>query len=133
VSERQPRRLRIGARLILCFGLAASAPGCSSSPTPCKEYRTESKESPERRYTATTFLRVCGVRPNVTHVNLHDGTGETPPDASGEVFSVVGALKADIVWQDAKTLLIECVKCDEKLVLKREAAWKDVRVTFAAK
>ena len=138
-SERRSRR-RVGACFVLYCGLVASAPGCSSSPslTRCDEYLTESKESPERRYTAAAFQRVCGVRPNIIHVNLYDGLGEPPPVThqlitSGEVFSFEGGPKVDIIWQDAKTLLIKCIECDERKILKRESTWKDVRVTFTAK
>ena len=138
------RRLHIGARLArlaLCAGLVAAGAGCaSSSSRKCGEMLSGGKESPGRRYTAAVFLRVCSGTPQqaVTHVNLHGGLGEPPPDAeglitSGEVFAVEGAHKVNLTWKDAKNLSVECEDCGGRKVLKREASWNDVRVAFDVK
>ena len=124
----------------LCAGLFAAA-GCESSSTRCGERRDASKESPDRKYTAATFTRRCvGVRgeTTVTHVNLHGGLGEPPPDAgglitSGEVFVVEGAHRVNLVWQDAKHLSVGCVGCAGAKVTTREKTWKDVQVSFDVK
>ncbi len=102
----------------------------------------ESKESPDRKYTAATFVRKCvsarGEETTVTHVNLHGGLGEPPPDAhglitSGEVFVVEGARKLGLVWKDAKSLSVGCEECAGRKVVKREAFWNDVRISFDVK
>ena len=134
------RRLRflcVGAAL--CAGLTAAA-GCESSSRRCGERRVESTESPDRKYTAATYVRKCvGAREEtVTHVNLHGGVGEPPPDAdglitSGEVFVVEGARKVSLVWKDAKSLSVGCAGCAGQKVLTREASWKDVRISFDVK
>jgi hypothetical protein len=124
---------------VLCAGLLPAA-GCASSPGRCGERRAESKESPDRKYTVATFVRKCvGAREQtVTHVNLHGGLGEPPPDAhglitSGEVFVVEGARKVSITWKDAKNLAVGCGDCGGQKVLKREPSWNDVRVSFDVK
>ncbi len=123
-------------------GSAVGGGGCASSPGRCGERRAESKESPDRKYTVATFLRKCvcsGARQQtVTHVNLHGGLGEPPPDAnglitSGEVFVVEGARKVNLTWKDAKNLTVECADCGGQKVLKREPSWNDVRVSFDVK
>ncbi len=142
-SERLKLTRRVGlfgGVVALCAGLFAAA-GCESSSTRCGERREASKESPDRKYTAATFTRKCvGVRgeTTVTHVNLHGGLGEPPPDAhglitSGEVFVVEGARKLGLVWKDAKSLSVGCEECAGRKVVKREAFWNDVRISFDVK
>jgi hypothetical protein len=126
--------------VVLCAALLSAA-GCASSPGRCGERRAESKESPDRKYTVATFVRKCVSREReetVTHVNLHGGLGEPPPDAdglitSGEVFAVEGARKVNLTWKDAKNLTVECGDCGGQKVLKREPSWNDVRVSFDVK
>ena len=134
---RPPPRLRfLCVGLALCAGLLAAA-GCETSSVQCGERRVESKESPDRKYTVATFLRKCvGAREEtLTHVNLHGGLGEPPPDAdglitSGEVFVVEGARKVTLVWKDAKSLSVNCDDCAGAKVITREDSWKDVRVSY---
>jgi hypothetical protein len=126
--------------VVLCAGLLSAA-GCASSPGRCGERRVESKESPDRKYTVATFVRKCVSREReetVTHVNLHGGLGEPPPDAnglitSGEVFVVEGARKVNLTWKDAKNLTVGCADCGGRKVLEREPSWNDVRVSFDVK
>ncbi len=134
-----PPRLRVlRAGLVLCASLAVmGAAGCETSSVRCGERRLLSRESPDRKYTAAAFTRWCvGARAEtVTHVNLHGGLGEPPPDfngliTSGEVFVVEGARKVNLVWKDAKSLSVECADCAGQKVRAREASWKDVRVSF---
>jgi len=143
LSERLKLTRRFGLVCIvvaMCAGLSALA-GCEESSTRCGERRAESKESPDRKYTVATFTRKCvSVRgeTTVTHVNLHGGLGEPPPDAdglitSGEVFVVEGAHKVNLVWQDAKHLSVGCADCAGAKVTTREASWKDVQVSFDVK
>ena len=134
------RRFHTCARLLLCAGLVAAGAGCMSSSRKCGELLSGSKESPGRRYTAAVFLRVCGGarQQSVTHVNLHGGLGEPPPDAdglitSGEVFAVEGARKVNLTWKDAKNLMVECEDCGGQKVLVREPSWNDVRIAFDVK
>ncbi len=142
-AERPKLTRRLGLSCVvvaLCAALSAAA-GCESSSTRCGERRAESRESPDRKYTAATFTRKCvNVRgeTTVTHVNLHGGLGEPPPDAdglitSGEVFVVEGAHRISLVWQDAKHLSVGCAGCAGAKVTTREGEWKDVQVSFDVK
>ncbi len=135
------RRRFLLVGVVLCAALLSAA-GCATSPGRCGERRAESKESPDRKYTvaivrAKMRLRVSAEE-TVTHVNLHGGLGEPPPDAnglitSGEVFVVEGARKVNLTWKDAKNLTVECEDCGGQKVLKREPSWNDVRVSFGVK
>ena len=142
--RRRPRLRFLCVGVALCGALIAA--GCETSSMRCGERRIMSRESPDRKYTAAAFTRKCvGAREEreereeiVTHVNLHGGLGEPPPDAdglitSGEVLVVEGARKVSLVWRDAKSLTVECADCAGQKVRAREASWKDVRVSFDLK
>ena len=139
--RRRPRLRSLCVGLALCGALVAA--GCETSSVRCGERRIMSRESPDRKYTAAAFTRKCvGARGEreeiVTHVNLHGGLGEPPPDAdglitSGEVLVVEGARKVNLVWKDAKSLSVECADCAGQKVRAREASWNDVRVSFDLK
>lgn len=135
------RRLRFLCVGVMLGAALVAAAGCASSPGRCGERRAESKESPDRKYTVATFVRKCvGARgeTTVTHVNLHGGLGEPPPDAaglitSGEVFVVEGAHKVNLGWQDAKHLSVGCADCAGQKVITQESSWKDVQISFDVK
>lgn len=126
--------------VVTCAALAA-LPGCETSSERCGERRLLSRESPDRRYTAAAFTRKCvGARgeQTLTHVNLHGGIGEPPPDAdglitSGEVFAVEGVREVNVVWKDAKSVSVECADCAGAKVTAREQEWNDVKVSFDVK
>ena len=104
----------------------------------CRDQLLDLKESPDHRYNAALLVRNCEGEPVVTHVNIHNGYGGPPAEADGratrgEVFTVEGERKVVLTWKGARSLQIECVGCEGNKVSRKDAAWEDVQITYAAR
>lgn len=51
----------------------------------------------------------------------------------GEIYAVQGNHTIYLVWKDERHLSIECVGCGMNQVLKKEAAWKEVQISYAVR
>lgn len=105
--------------------------GCSV----CKEDLIEKVKSPDGRYVAAVFERNCGATSSIQyHVNLRSNWGWFTSEAEGNIeegevfFTQLGTIK--VKWQNDKTLLIECAKCNDSNYSKNcTSTWKDVSIT----
>ncbi|HYE15389.1 MAG TPA: hypothetical protein VD968_13180 [Pyrinomonadaceae bacterium] len=135
-AKREARGATIAA--LTASAVVLTLLSCASSG--CREFLTGSKESPNRAYTAGSFVRKCGGEQggSLTHVNLHDGMGTPPPGlngtiTSGEVFAAEGSFNVKLTWKGNGELLVGCEGCAGRKVTKRESAWRDVKISYAEK
>ena len=124
-------------RLAVIALAAFGAAGCASDR--CDEHFKIDSQSPEQYLVATMYVRDCGAfSETVSHVNLREKGEKLSPDArglisTGEVFAAQGNHTIYLIWKDERHLSIECVGCGAKQVLKKEASWKEVQISYVAR
>src|SRR4051812_7395464 len=81
--------------------------------------KTEVK-SPDGNYAATLYERDCGATTDFsTIVNIRAGSSKFNSDEN-VIFVAKGTHKVNLMWNDGKSLHIECIECDTKDVYKEE-------------
>jgi hypothetical protein len=114
--------LKRGRRAPLLFIaiLASLLVGCSL----CGDENVLNVPAPDRKLTASTFVRNCGATADYsTWVTLH-GPSDKFNRSEDLVFTAKGDHSIELTWKDAEHLVVDCRNCNEdEVVLRTTKRW----------
>lgn len=86
--------------------------------------------SPDGKYIATVYERDCGATTDFsTSVNLRQ-SGIPFSGKEGDVFTVQGELIINLFWEGSTSLRVNCAKCEDNDVFKREVSWQEIGIHY---
>lgn len=117
--------------ILVAFVSPLNLSGCGPSTSiQCADEVKSELKSPDGAYVATLYERDCGATTDFsTIVNLRESSAAFNGDDS-RIFIVKGQRQVNLVWQEARSLHVECPGCKSDDIYKQEKSWRNVNISY---